>query len=315
VLVHLVPDRTAQLDELYQHSLDAIPNGTAEDGGIAVGEAAAAAMIAARTGDGRFGDPTWPAGTGIGEWRPLADGLPGSNFAWVGEVEPFVIDDASRFATRGPLDVSSPKYARELEQVKELGRATDSSRTPDQTEQARFWADHTVALWTRIFRDISTSAQLSIEDDARYFAMLYLTGADALIACFEDKERHGFWRPTTAIREAATDGNQRTTAEPGWTSLIGVPPYPDHPSGANCVTSAFVNTLQDFLGTDKVAFSGTHATLGITRSFTRLSDALEETRWARMYSGLHFMTADDQAVDLGRDVAKYRDKHAFQPVR
>lgn len=314
VLLHLLPDRATALGDAYAASLGAIPDGAAEDGGIEVGEAAAAAMIADRTGDGRFGNPTWPSGTGIGEWRPLAAGLPGSNFAWVGEVKPFVIEDPADFATPGPLDVGSAAYAAEFDQVKALGSATSSTRTADQTEQARFWADHTVAMWNRIARDLSVGQHLSIDDNARYFAMFYTTGADALIACFQDKGRHGFWRPVTAIHEAGTDGNRATSPDPTWAPLIGNPPYPDHPSGANCAASAFVETLRDFFGTNRMSFSATHATLGITRSFTHLSHAVGEVRHARVYAGIHFMTADAQAVHLGREVARWRDAHAFLPA-
>ena len=314
VLLHLLPDRAGQLAAAYQTSLDVIPDGSSEDGGVEVGEAAAAAMIAARTGDGRFGNPSFTVGSGVGDWRPLAAGLAGNNFAWVGHVKPFVIDDAARFATPGPLDVGSAAYAAEFDQVKALGRATGSTRSPDQTEQARLWSDHTVAMWTRIFRQLSSSNHLSIDDNARYFAMLYTTGADALIACFQDKERHGFWRPQTAIREAATDGNPDTSPDPDWTPLVSNPPYPDHPSGANCATSAFVSTLRDFFGTNRMSFTATHGTLGISRSFTYFSQALGEVRHARMYAGLHFMTADSQAVNLGREVAAWRDAHAFLPA-
>jgi hypothetical protein len=311
VLLHLVPDRADQLGDAYQDSLEAVPDGSAEDGGVEVGEASAAAMIADRTGDGRFGDPSWAVGSGVGQWRPLVAGLPGNNFAWLGGVKPFVIDDAADFSTPGPLDVGSPAYAAEFDQVKTLGRATGSTRTPDQTDQARFWSDHTVAMWNRIFRQLSSSQHLSIDDNARYFAMLFTTGADAIIACFQDKGRHGFWRPVTAIHDAATDGNGATQPDADWAPLISNPPYPDHPSGANCVTSAFVETLRDFYGTNRLAFSATHATLGITRSFTHLSHAVNEVRHARVYGGLHFMTADSQAVNLGREVAKWRGGHAF----
>jgi hypothetical protein len=171
-----------------------------------------------------------------------------------------------------------------------------------------------VAMWTRIFRQLSMSQELSTVDNARYFAMLYLTGADAAIACFQDKERWGFWRPQTAIQEAADDGNPATVAESGWTSLLGNPPYPDHPSGHNCVSNSFVQTLRDFFGTNRMSFSATHATLGITRTFTHFSHAINEIRLARIYGGIHFMTADAQGATLGRKVASWRQEHYFQPV-
>ena len=314
VLLNLVPDRAAQLAGYYAASLEAIPDGAAEDGGVAVGNAAAAAMIAERTGDGRFGDPSFSVGTGPGQWRPLVPGLAGNNFQWVGDVKPFLVPDAAQFATDGALPLTSSAYAREFDQVKTLGRSTGSTRTADQTEQALFWADHATAMWNRIFRQLSVSQDLSTVENARFFAMLYLTGSDAAIACFQDKERGGFWRPQTAIREADGDGNPATVAEPGWTSLLPNPPYPDHPSGHNCLSSSIVETLRDFFGTNRMSFSATHATLGITRSFTHFSHAIGEIRHARVYGGIHFMTADAQGVSLGKQVAKWRQAHYFQPV-
>lgn len=314
VLLSVIPDRASQLTGYYNDSLAMIPPGAARDGGVAVGEAAAAAMVAERMGDGRDGTAIYDEGTRKGEWRrvPLVTG--GNAFRWVGEVDPFLIPNALRFGTEGPNDLKSAKYAAEFRRVKRLGRATGSTRTADQTSQALFWADHALAMWTRIFRQISMAQDLSTADNARFFAMLYLTGADAAIACFEDKATHGFWRPQTAIQEAATDGNPATRADPAWTSLVPNPPYPDHPSGHNCVSSSFVRTLRDFFGTNLMSFSATHSTLGITRSFTRFSQAIQEVLRARVYGGLHFWTADAQGARLGRRVANWRQEHYFQPA-
>jgi hypothetical protein len=312
VLLNLLPDREPQLTPYYVASLALIPDGEAEDGGVATGEAAAATMIAARTGDGRFGNPLFTEGSAAGQWRRLSP--TGNNFKWVGDVDPFLIEDASDFATDGPLPLTSAAYAAEFEQVKTLGRATGSTRTPDQTEQALFWGDHAVAMWTRIFRQLSMSQGLSTAENARYFAMLYLTGSDSVIACLRDKEAKSFWRPTTAIREAADDGNPATDPDPTWTSLLANPPYPDHPSSHNCYSSATVRTLRDFFGTNSMSFSATHATLGITRTYSHFSEAITEIRLARVYGGLHFMTADAQAVTLGRKVADWREANFFQPV-
>lgn len=312
VLLNVLPDREPQLTAYYQASLALIPDGEAEDGGVATGEAAAGAMIAARTGDGRFGDPLFTEGTEPGQWRRLSP--TGNNFKWVGDVDPFLIEDASDFATDGPLPLTSAAYAAEFNQVKSLGRATGSTRTQDQTEQALFWSDHAVAMWTRIFRQLSTSQGLSTAENARYFAMLYLTGSDAVIACLRDKEAKSFWRPTTAIREAADDGNPATVPDPTWTSLVAIPPYSDHPSSHNCYTSATVQTLRDFFGTNSMSFSATHATLGITRTYSRFSEAITEVRLARVYGGLHFMTADAQGASLGRKIADWREANFFQPV-
>jgi hypothetical protein len=322
VLLSLVPEGHAEeLRADYDASISSIlaagvPQASIE-GGEAVGQAAAAAMIEARKDDGRYGDPTWPVGYDPGEWRPLADGLAGSNFYWIGKVKPFLVPNAAMFATDGPLDLSSSAYATEFDQVKSLGAANSTTRTADQTAQALFWADHAIAMWDRIFRQLSQNQHLSTAENARFFGMLFLTGADAIIACQQDKARWLFWRPQTAIREAATDGNAATVADPTWTSLLANPPYPDHPSGHNCVSSSIVHTLRDFFGTDRVSFSATRAVspIGpITRSYTRFSQALNEIRLARMYGGIHFMTADVAGASLGRKVAKWRQEHYFQRV-
>jgi hypothetical protein len=218
------------------------------------------------------------------------------------------------FATDGPLPLESAAYAAEFEQVKALGAATGSTRTQDQTSMALFWSDNAFAMWTRIFRQLSASQGLSVEENARLFAMAYLTAADAQIACFQDKERWGFWRPQTAIAHADDDANPATVADADWRPLLLNPPYPDHPSGHNCVSSSIVETLQDFFGTNRMSFSATHATEGITRSFTHFSEAIAEIRLARVYGGIHFMTADAQGATLGKKIAKHREEHFFRAV-
>jgi len=315
-----VPTVAARLLGYYNDSLadiaDAGVSQTSIAGGVAVGNAAAAAMIDERDGDGRYGNPSFSVGSGIGDWRPFATGLAGNNFRWVGEVDPFLIPSAAQFGTAGPNEVGSTKYAAEYAQVKALGRATGSTRTANQTEMAIFWADHAVGMWTRIFRQIAVNQGLSTTENARYFGMLYLTGADAAISCFADKQKWSFWRPQTAI-QTINDGNPATVPDTGWTPLLGNPPYSDHPSGHNCFSSSAVATLQDFFGTNQMSFSATRTfpqpgPVPITRSFTRFSQAISEVRRARVYGGIHFMTADAQGASLGKKVAKWRHDHYFQ---
>ena len=142
--------------------------------------------------------------------------------------------------------------------------------------------------------------------------MLYLTAADALISVWDDKAHWSFWRPITAIREADTDGNPRTEPDDDWLPLIATPPYPEHPSGHTGLSGSIVKTLQQFFGTDKIAWSDTN-NAGLTRSFTRFSQAIDEIVDARVWSGIHFRTADEQGERIGRQVARYREQHYFQP--
>jgi hypothetical protein len=142
--------------------------------------------------------------------------------------------------------------------------------------------------------------------------MLYLTAADGLISVWDDKAHWSFWRPITAIREADTDGNPKTEPDAGWLPLIATPPYPEHPSGHTGLSGSIVRTLQDFFGTDRVAWTDTN-NAGLTRSFTRFSQAIEEIVDARVWSGIHFRTADEEGERIGKQVARYREQRYFQP--
>jgi hypothetical protein len=141
-------------------------------------------------------------------------------------------------------------------------------------------------------------------------ARVYTNAADAAIVTWRDKARYSFWRPITAIREAASDGNGATEPEANWTSLIAAPPYPDHPSGLSAFGCSVVDTLQDFYGRDAATFSGTSP--ASTRTFTSFSQLCDDIVNARVWSGIHFRFADEEAAKIGRKVAHWGNRHAFR---
>ena len=335
VLVALFPAQQSTLQPLYDGSLAAvqdIPRG-AKAGGIAAGEAAAAAMLAARAGDGR--NPSGPftpvIGNTPGAWRPTPPTTPPTPTTdpapWVANVRPFLVPSAAMLRSRGPNALTSRAYARDLNEVKRIGALHSTTRTPDQTNAAIFWQDPAFALWNRAFRGLAGSQSLTLDDTARMLAMTNLAAADAAIGCWNDKYHWDFWRPITAIREANTDHNPATTADPHWWPLfdpstpvasgppLATPPFPDHPSGHNCAAGAIVRTLQYFFGTDKITLSASSNRTGTTRTFYRLSDALAENINARVWAGIHFRTADVQGARLGKKVARYLHEHYLQPIK
>jgi hypothetical protein len=317
VLLNLVPAQEAALTDKYNASLATIPDGRSKRRGVRVGNAAAEAMIAARTGDGRFGAAFFPVGNEPGEWRPVLPMFANDPLAWLGQVKPFLIRRPSQFRSEGPYALTSAEYAAELNEVKELGSAGSTTRTFDQTEAARYWNENPPRTWNRIYRTLSTQAGLNLTQNARYFAMLYLTTADAFISVWNDKRFWSFWRPITAIREADTDDNPATEADTGWLPLIATPPYPDHPSGHAGLSGSAVATLQDFFGTDTVALTDTN--LGTppparTRSWTSFSQMIDEVVYARMWSGIHTLNPDQQGAKIAQQVADYRQARYFQPV-
>jgi len=324
----LFPAQIPTLQSQYDAYVAALPDNPpgSRAAGITIGETTARAMLEARLNDGRFGPPPqlYPPAPGI--WRPTPPNFANDPAPWIGNVLPFLVPSAEMLRTDGPNALTSVDYAEDFNEVKELGSLTSITRTADQTDAAIFWQDHAHALFNRVFRALAASEGLDIVDTARLFAMENLAAADASIGCWNDKYYWQFWRPITAIREADTDGNPATGADPTWLPmfdpatpvcnppLLVTPPFPDHPSGHACNTSAFVHTLQNFFGTDRIAVSVFSNKSCTWRSFDRFSDILKEVIDARVWAGIHFRTADTQGAVLGKKVAHYLKRHYFQPV-
>jgi hypothetical protein len=309
------PALAARLKPLYDATLAAVPAGPAKDGGIATGNAAADAMIAARTNDGRFGPFRFTVGSHPGEWRPVLPEFVNDPGAWLKDVKPFLVADSSQFRSLPPNPLTSHEYAEDFNEVKTIGARDSTTRTPDQTMAAQFWGTANAAgTWSAIARSIAVAQHGSIADNARLFATLYLTSADALITTWVDKARYSYWRPITAIREAGNDGNAETKPDAAWLPLVATPPYPDHPSGLSALGGAFVRTLQTFYGTDEARFGVTNAaTTPVTRNYTRFSQAIVEIVNARVWSGIHFRIADEQGAAIGQAVARWSEGHFFEP--
>jgi hypothetical protein len=300
----------AIVDPAYDAAKAAVADGPAKAGGIATGEAAAWAVIAARTDDGRFVADPFPVGPpDPGVWQLTPPNFVNDAGAWLRNVTPFVFHDLGRFGTRGPNPVTSHRYAREFAEVKSLGESGSTQRTADQTDAARFWGEvNAVATWANLIRTLAPLRPMSTVETARFYALTYLTSADEAIATWKDKARWLFWRPVTAIPAADTDGNPDTAGQAGWTPLITSPPYPEHPSGLAALAAAHTTTLRELFGTNAVAFTGVNGA-GRSRSYTSLSQVVDEIVDARVWSGIHFRTADVQAAKLGRAVARARRHH------
>jgi hypothetical protein len=324
--------RHAGLDTAYAATLMPIPDGPIKQGGVDAGEAAAAAMLNARQGDGFLAMFAPEIGLDAGDWRPI--GWPTAPVfdpdGWVGNLKPFLIDSPSQFRSEGPYPLKSKEYAREFAEVKEVGALNSSTRTADQTAAAVFWQFAPINLWNPLARSLAARYELDTADQARLYAMVNLAAADGATACWNDKYYWNFWRPRAAIREADTDDNPATIADPNWESLfapstattppLSTPPFPDHPSGHGCLTGAVMHTMADFFGTDKVSFdvvSG-RSLNGVPiapRHFERFSHVTREVIEARIWGGIHFRNADVQGTVIGKKVANWLRRNYFQPTR
>jgi hypothetical protein len=314
-------DLLSNLASAYTASLDAIDDDSFKRQGIAVGHAAAQAMLEAREGDGRFGPSPWVSNPAPGHWQPLAPGgVPALDpTPWAGNVKPFLIESPSQFRSQPPPALDSPQWASDFNEVKLLGRATGSTRTDEQTYIAKWWQSAPILSWNEVARQLIARTDLGAADSARLLALQNLSGADAAINCWNDKYHFDFWRPWNAIPRASEDGNDATAPDPAWTALITAP-YPEWTSGHNCLDAANVTVLRMFFGDDPVGgpFQITSFFVNpggpAVRTFDTFTQPLTELIEARIWAGLHYRSADVAGQVLGRNVANYGAAHYFQPI-
>jgi hypothetical protein len=313
VLVALVPDQSTLVETAYDRALSAIADGPARRAGIALGQASAFSTLARRQDDGHAAaaQPYVPRpGPGEYQFTPPFNfaGLPG----W-GQVQPFVID-VKEHLLEGPQRLSSVQYALDLAYVKAIGDIASTTRTPEQSEIARFWYEDSPLGWNRIANTVVRQRGSDPWVAARALALVNFAMADGFIAGFAEKYRFRFWRPVTAIHAAATDGNRLTQADPAWQPFLITPPVPDYPSTHTVLGWAAAEVLIDLFG-DQVRYSADSLTLpGVTRQFKGFSAAAEENGLSRLYAGIHFRYAVKEGRRQGRSIGR-AVAEALEPVR
>ncbi|ROR66788.1 vanadium-dependent haloperoxidase [Agrococcus jenensis] len=315
VLSHYLPGQSATIVEpAYAAALAAIPDGTAENDGVAIGAEVAAAVIAARADDGFRAPVTYtPPDPPIpGVWLPTALTPPVGTY--LGLMDPFALASADQFRPAGPPDLSSAEWAREYDEVREIGSSASTTRTEEQTLAARFWAEAPVQQARGAFRSFVLEHELDVVDAARFLAMMSVTYADALMACLDAKYHYAFWRPVTAIRAGDTDGNAATVGDPSWSSLLpATPNHPEYPSAHSCITPAAGWVVARFLHTSRIDFTIPSLTGLGDRTFERPSDLTYEATNARIWGGIHFRSAVEDGTDISKRVTHWVLAHHFHP--
>ncbi len=309
------PDRRAEVDALLAEQLAGVRPAKAKAAGIELGRAAAAAILADRRGDGYDfqGSYTFRVGPGEYQTTPPWDGFvlqPGFRFA-----RPFALSSPDRLRPKGPPALSSSAYADAFDEVKEMGRVDSTSRTPDQTGYALWWMEFAESSVNRLARELAARERLGLWESARLFAQLGVGIYDAYIAVWDSKFEHNHWRPYTAIREAGSDGNPRTVADPGWEPLRTTPPFPEYVSAHSAACNVSLGVLAEAFGNrTRFTMETTTAPPGMpTRSFKSFTSAGEECADSRVRLGWHFRYATDAGIRLGRKVADYVVGRFFRP--
>lgn len=335
-LVNYFPSQAGNLGALYAEAIGSIPDGTAKSDGQAVGLAAAANIISLRGGDGRMTPigvtssfPTLQPGPSV--WR-LTPPFAAPQTPWVANVRPFVLESLGQFLPDRPPSLQSDEWVEAFMQIKAYGAATSSVRTDEQTRVARFYSANVVRQYNRVGRDVA-GASPSLLQTARLAAMINLVGADALMSTMHAKYHYLFWRPVTAIDPSAVsadsfgpvpgydDGNAATVEQAGWRPLLTTPNHPEYPAAHGAITSAMAEVFSTFLGTNQIDLdlhgfdpTGPVGNLNAVRHFDMPTDLRQEIIGARLWAGLHYHFSGVAGVVLGRNVAMYDLRHAFQPI-
>lgn len=313
VLVTYSPYATANLDAAYATSLAQIPDGKAKTRGIVFGTLAADNLITMRTNDGRNAPVLFTQPPAPGVWRPTPPAFLPMAVPWMGSVTPLLLRSGAQFGEPGPPPaLTSSRYTRDFAEVKALGSATSTLRTPEQTSTALFFSGNAAAQFNAALRDQVAVRHPDIVDAARMFAAVDMSEADAIISVWHAKYLYGFWRPITAIQLADTDGNPATTADPNWTPLLTTPNYPDYVSGYSGLTGAFTRGLADALDTSHLQLTLTSTSVpGAVRHYDSGSSLRNDVVDARVWLGIHFRSADTGGVDMGQRVADWALDHYF----
>ena len=298
-------------------------SGPAIAAGVAWGQTVADAIWAWRQADGFAPAPPPPfegvlgivgKPAAVGVWRPTPPAsAPGAGPQFA-TMTPWVLERPSQFRLPPPYAVTSPEFAADLNETKTMGAFTGSPRTADQSELALFWALNTPLSWDRVAIELSVQHGLSLTENAHLFAVLNVTMADAVIACWDTKYRFVFWRPITVIREGLTPADADPTWEP-WLDFFksGTPAHPEYPSAHASISGSAAFVLASVFG-ENTTFAVTSEVRPGTRTFTSFTSAVDEIADARVFAGIHFRTSCARGNTLGRTVGDYVAKHAMRAL-
>ena len=322
VLAGLFPAKQADYDAALAASLAAVPDGRAEDAGVAAGRAAAAAMLAGRQGDGADVVTPYVPTTGPEAWQPTPPAFAAPLMPQFAAVEPFAIKSPDQFRAPPPPTITSDAFTEAFDEVKAIGAAGSTTRTAEQTEIARYWAGPLGTIqppghWNRIARTVATAQGNSLGENARLFAQLNFAMADAIVTSWDTKYLYKFVRPVTAIRNAADDGNPDTAADAVWAPLLGTPGHPSYTSAHSTVSASAATVLASFFCDDSIAFSDTaELTAGgvpVTRSFDGFWEAAEEAGASRIYGGIHWQFDNQAGLKAGKQIGQFVSDRLLRP--
>lgn len=302
MLLETMPSQQAAVDAAYTKAIAKIDDGASRRDGIAVGEQAARAVLESRRTDAVSTVEQYRPATQPGVYVPtMLPAVP----QWPART-PWLLNDAKQLRPGPPPALDSETWARDYNEVKDVGGRTGSKRTDAQTGQARFWEATLPIIYFGVVNSVADQPGRDVTRNARLMMAAAQAMDDALIAVFDAKYHYNFWRPVTAIRNGDIDGNPATERAPSWVPFIDTPMHPEYPC-AHCIVASSMGTVLKYeLGTEAVpVLATTSYTAGdMRREWKSVDEFVQEVADARVYDGVHYRTSTQVAIEMGRKVGE-----------
>ena len=312
VLTKLLPDAAPDIQAALTSYLAAIPESDAKSNGIKLGDAVAAKILEARANDEASAPDAYRPVTTAGVYIPT----PLTVASQWPTLKPFAMTSPSQFRPKPPIALESEQWAKDYNEIKELGEKNSSKRSARQTEDARFWLMTGPRSTHPLERQIIIQKEMSVIESARFMAVIAAAEADAMIAVMDAKYKYAFWRPITAIRNGDIDGNAATEREATWQPIDNTPMHPEYPCAHCIVSSALASAIEAMLDTadiPEVAMTSTTAP-GVTHRWTNVRAYADEVAAARIVAGFHYRFSNVVGQDMGRQIGAYTVKTIMQPL-
>jgi hypothetical protein len=313
VLIKLFPDAAADVQSTLTSYLATLPDGEAKAKGVKLGQEVAEKILEARANDGASAPDAYRPKTRPGTYIPTP-----ITYGWaLATMTPFALPTPSQFRAKPPPSLKSAEWARDYNEIKDVGAKNSTKRTARQTEDARFWLIGGPLAYDQLPRQIVIAKNMNLLDSARFMALFSFATADAFIAVFDAKYKYEFWRPITAIRNGDIDGNPATERDAAWQPIDATPMHPEYPCAHCILSSSVAAVIEGLLGSDEIPeVSLTSPFLpGVTHHFTNLRSFSDEIANARICAGFHYRFSTIAGREMGQKIGAYVVKSVMQPAQ
>lgn len=316
VLVETYPQKKEQLDAALAESLKDIKSNESRQLGISMGTKVGRAIFALRKDDGAFQNPVVELNNPKipGMYQPVPP-MPFVYAPFWATLSTFGLKTPDQFRVQPMPGLTSDAYTQHYNEVKLKGAKVNSTRTAEETAIAKYWYEFSEVGWNRIATVVAADQKLDLYNTARLLALVNMAMADSYIAGWDAKFFYNFWRPFTAIRAAATDGNEQTTDDVAWEPLLNTPPVQDYPSTHSILGNAAATVLSELVG-KSTTFTMTSPTAEpgqSSRTFSSFKQAAIENADSRVFAGLHFRFSCDRGLEMGNQIGSYIEKTQLRP--